>query len=183
MLNDQRAVVVGGTSGIGLATAIELSRSGAQVWLTGRTPEKATAAAASIEDRVTGCAVDARDAAKLEAFFARVGEFNHLIVALGGGSAIGPFKDLDEAKLRAGFDNKFWPYLNAVRLGVGHIRGSGSITLITGAAARRAINGTSGLAAVNGALQAIIGPLALEFAPIRVNAVSPGLIATPYWDR
>ena len=97
MLKDQRAVVVGGTSGIGLATAIELSRSGAQVWLTGRTPEKTAAAAASIGDRATGCAVDARDAAKLEAFFARVGAFNHLIVALGGGSAIGAFKDLDEA--------------------------------------------------------------------------------------
>ena len=53
MLKDQRAVVVGGTSGIGLATAIELSRSGAQVWLTGRTPEKTTAAAASIGDRVS----------------------------------------------------------------------------------------------------------------------------------
>jgi len=120
---------------------------------------------------------------KLQDFFARVGEFDHLIVALGGGSAIGAFKELDEVKMRAGFDNKFWPYLNAVRVGVGHIRGFGSITLITGAAGRRAIKGTSGLAAVNGALQAIIGPLALEFAPIRVNAVSPGLIATPYWDR
>jgi len=68
MLKDRRAVVVGGTSGIGLATAIELSRSGAQVWLTGRTPEKTAAAAASIGDRATGCAVDARDAAKLEVF-------------------------------------------------------------------------------------------------------------------
>ena len=47
--------------------------------------------------------------------------------------------------MRAGFDNKFWPYLNAIRMGVGHIRGSGSITLITGAAGRRAIKGTSGL--------------------------------------
>ena len=127
--------------------------------------------------------MDARDAAKLQAFFASVGEFNDPIVALGGGSAIGAFKDTDEAKMRAGFDNKFWPDPNAIRLGVGHIRGSGSITLITGAAGRRAIKGTSGLAAVNGALQAIIGPLALELAPIRVNAVSPGLIATPYWDR
>jgi hypothetical protein len=101
---------------------------------------------------------------------AEVEEFDHLIVALGGGSAIGAFKDLDEVKMRAGFDNKFWPYLNAIRFGGGHIRRSGSITLITGAAGRRAIKGTSGLAAVNGALQAIIGPLALEFAPIRVNA-------------
>ena len=99
-------------------------------------------------------------------FFTTVGGFDHLIVALGGGSAIGEFKDLDEAKMRAGFDNKFWPYLNAIRIGSGHIRASGSITLITGAAGRRAIKGTSGLAAVNSALQAIIGPLALEFAPI-----------------
>ena len=144
---------------------------------------KAAAAAATIGDRAKGHAVDARDALKLQAFFAEVEEFDHLIVALGGGSAIGAFKDLDEEKMRAGFDNKFWPYLNAVRFGGDYIRRSGSITLITGAAGRRAIKGTSGLAAVNGALQAIIGPLALEFAPIRVNAVSPGLIATPYWDR
>ena len=183
MLKEQKVVVIGGTSGIGLSAATELCHAGAEVWLTGRTPDKAAAASAAIGDRATGHAVDARDAAKLQAFFASVGEFDHLIVALGGGSAIGAFKDLDEVKMRAGFDNKFWPYLNAIRLGVGHIRGSGSITLITGAAGRRAIKGTSGLAAVNGALQAIIGPLALEFAPIRVNAVSPGLIATPYWDR
>jgi len=183
MFEGQKAVVVGGTSGIGLAAAVELSRAGAQVWVTGRTADKAAAAAAMIGDRAKGHAVDARDAPKLQAFFATVGEFDHLIVALGGGSAIGAFKDLDEAKMRAGFDNKFWPYLNAVRYGVGHIRSSGSITMITGAAGRRAIKGTSGLAAVNGALQAIVGPLALEFAPIRVNAVSPGLIATPYWDR
>jgi NAD(P)-dependent dehydrogenase (short-subunit alcohol dehydrogenase family) len=183
MLEGQTAVVIGGTSGIGLAAAIELCRAGTQVWLIGRTPDNATAAASRIGDRASGHAVDARDAMKLQAFFTRVGEFDHLIVALGGGSAIGAFKELDEVKMRAGFDNKFWPYLNAVRVGVGHIRGSGSITLITGAAGRRAIKGTSGLAAVNGALQAIIGPLALEFAPIRVNAVSPGLIATPYWDR
>ena len=183
VLEGQKAVIVGGTSGIGLAAAIELCRAGSKVWVTGRTPDKAMAAAAAIGDRATGHAVDARDAVKLQAFFATVGGFDHLIVALGGGSAIGGFKDLDEAKMRAGFDNKFWPYLNAIRIGLGHIRASGSITLITGAAGRRAIKGTSGLAAVNGALQAIIGPLALEFAPIRVNAVSPGLIATPYWDR
>ena len=158
MLEEQKAVVIGGTSGIGLAAASELCRAGAEVWVTGRTADKAMAAAAAIGDRATGHAVDARDAMKLQAFFARVGEFDHLIVALGGGSAIGAFKDLDEAKMRAGFDNKFWPYLNAIRHGVGHIRGSGSITLITGAAGRRAIKGTSGLAAVNGALQAIIGP-------------------------
>src|ERR1700733_14992555 len=121
MLKEQKAVVIGGTSGIGLSAATELCRAGAEVWLTGRTPDKTAAASATIGDRATGHAVDARDAAKLQAFFASVWEFDHLIVALGGGSAIGAFKDLDELKMRAGFDNKFWPYLNAIRLGVGHI--------------------------------------------------------------
>ncbi len=78
--------------------------------MTGRTAARATAAAAAIGDRATAEVVDARDALKLQAFFAKVGEFDHLIVALGGGSAIGAFKDLDEARMRGGFDNKFWPY-------------------------------------------------------------------------
>jgi NAD(P)-dependent dehydrogenase (short-subunit alcohol dehydrogenase family) len=119
MLEGQTAVVIAGTSGIGLAAAIELCRAGTQVWLIGRTPDNATAAASRMGDRASGHAVDARDAMKLQAFFTRVGEFDHLIVALGGGSAIGPFKDLNEAQMRAGFDNKFWPYLNVIRNGVG----------------------------------------------------------------
>jgi NAD(P)-dependent dehydrogenase (short-subunit alcohol dehydrogenase family) len=116
MLEHQKAVVIGGTSGIGLAAARELCRAGAQVWVTGRSTAKAIAAAADIGDRATAEAVDAGDALKLQAFFGKVGEFNHLIVALGGGSAIGAFKDLDEPRMRAGFDNKFWPYLNAIAM-------------------------------------------------------------------
>ena len=79
MLERQTAVVIGGTSGIGLAAATELCRAGTQVWLTGRTPDKATAAASRIGDRASGHAVDARDTMKLQAFFARVGEFDHLM--------------------------------------------------------------------------------------------------------
>ena len=88
MLEEQKAVIVGGTSGIGLAAAIELCRAGAQVWMTGRTPDKATAAAAAIGDRATGHAVDARDAVKLQTFFARLGEFDHLVIALGAAARL-----------------------------------------------------------------------------------------------
>ena len=70
MFEGQKAVVIGGTSGIGLAAAVELCRAGAQVWVTGRTADKAAAAAATIGDRAKGHAVDARDALKLQAFFA-----------------------------------------------------------------------------------------------------------------
>lgn len=100
MFEGQKAVVIGGTSGIGLATAIELSRVGAQVWVTGRSADKAATAAAMIGNRAKGHAVDARDALKLQAFFAEIEELDHLIVALGGGSAIGAFKDLDQEKMR-----------------------------------------------------------------------------------
>jgi NAD(P)-dependent dehydrogenase (short-subunit alcohol dehydrogenase family) len=183
MLEGRKAVVIGGSSGIGRATADALAKAGAAVAITGRDAGKVAKAAAALGDRVSGHVVDGKDAAALSAFFARLGPLDHLVVALGGGSAIGPFQQLDEPTMRAGFDNKFWPYLNAVRAGAPQLSQSGSITLVTGAAARRAIKGMSGLAAVNGALHAMIGPLALEYAPIRVNAVSPGLIATPYWDR
>ncbi|MGO8920775.1 MAG: SDR family oxidoreductase [Stellaceae bacterium] len=183
MLEGRKAVVIGGSSGIGLATADALAKAGAAVAITGRDAGKVAAAAAALGNGVNGHVVDGKDAAAMSAFFAKLGALDHLVVALGGGSAIGPFQQLDEPTMRAGFDNKFWPYLNAVRAGAPHLSRSGSITLVTGAAARRAIKGMSGLAAVNRALHAMIGPLALEYAPIRVNAVSPGLIPTPYWDR
>jgi NAD(P)-dependent dehydrogenase (short-subunit alcohol dehydrogenase family) len=64
-----------------------------------------------------------------------------------------------------------------------HLRPDGSVTLITAASARAAIPGTAGLAAINGALEAMVPPLAVELAPLRINAVSPGVIDTPWWDR
>ena len=62
------------------------------------------------------------------------------------------------------------------------MRAGGSITFVTAASARSVISGTAGLAAVNGALEAVIPILAHELAPIRVNGVSPGIIETPWWD-
>jgi NAD(P)-dependent dehydrogenase (short-subunit alcohol dehydrogenase family) len=183
MLNGQKAVVIGGSSGIGLGAVKALLAAGAEVSFTGRDRARLEAASASLGKGARGHAVDGKDGEAMSAFFAGVGPFRHLVLALGGGSAIGPFRELDEKTMRAGYDNKFWPYLAALRAGLPHIEPAGTVTFVTGAAGRRALKGMSGLAAVNGALQAMIGPLALELAPIRVNAVSPGMIATPYWDR
>ncbi|MEU2714663.1 SDR family oxidoreductase [Streptomyces sp. NPDC007205] len=62
------------------------------------------------------------------------------------------------------------------------LRRDGSVTLVTAASARAALPGTAGLAAINGALEAMVPPLAVELAPLRVNAVSPGVVDTPWWD-
>lgn len=171
------AVVIGGTSGIGLAAARALRDAGAGVQVTGRDPERL----AALGPGIAGHRVDAADEAALAAFFDTLGSFDHLVVAAGGGAADGPFAGVSEPRFRAAFDAKFWVHVRCMRLAQGRVRRS--VTLVTGAASRVAIAGLCGLAATNGALDAMVGPLALEFAPVRVNSVSPGLIDTPYWRK
>lgn len=181
-LAGSRAWVFGGTSGIGLATARQLAEAGCEVVVAGRSAEGLAKALAALPCGVHGEAVDAADPAALAAAFERHGVFQHLVVSIGGASAIGPYRELDEAKLRATFEGKYWAYQRVTMAALRHLR-EGSITWVTGAAARAAIPGMSALAASNGALHAMVGPLARELAPIRVNAVSPGFVDTPYWER
>jgi NAD(P)-dependent dehydrogenase (short-subunit alcohol dehydrogenase family) len=171
-----RVVVMGGTSGIGLATAERLAADGAEVIVTGRDPEKL----AAVKDRVAAAEqVDGTSEEELAAFFGRTGEFDHLVLAFSPGSTgIGPIREAGPAAVRAAFDGKLFGYLAAIR----HARVTGSITLISAASARAALPGTVALAAVNGAIERIVPPLAAELAPVRVNAVSPGVIDTPWWS-
>jgi NAD(P)-dependent dehydrogenase (short-subunit alcohol dehydrogenase family) len=185
-LAGQRAWVFGGTSGIGQACAQALAEAGAHVVVVGRSPDRLAAALAQLPTGVQGEALDTGDAAALHAALARHGDIDHVVVSLGGGSALGPYRQLDEDALRRTFENKFWQVQRATRAVLPRMNGgaqAGSVTWITGAAARAAIPGMSALAACNGALHAMVGPLARELAPLRVNAVSPGFIDTPYWQR
>lgn len=181
-LQGQRAWVFGGTSGIGLACAQELALAGAEVIVAGRSQERLHLALAQMPAGVKGECVDVGDAAALQSALARHGDIAHLVVSIGGGSAIGPYRTLDEEAMRRAFESKFWPVQRATMAALRYMK-AGSVTWITGAAARAAIPGMSALAAGNGALHAMVGPLARELAPVRVNAVSPGFIDTPYWER
>ncbi|WP_255621786.1 SDR family oxidoreductase [Pseudonocardia sp. DSM 110487] len=172
-----RVVVMGGTSGIGLATAERLAGEGAAtVVVTGRDPEKL----AAVKDRVSAAEqVDGTNEEELAAFFERTGEFDHLVLAFSPGSiGVGPIRETGPAAVRAAFEGKLFGYLAAIR----HARVTGSITLISAASARAALPGTVALAAVNGAIERMVAPLAAELAPVRVNAVSPGVIDTPWWS-
>ena len=180
---NQRVIILGGSSGMGLATARRLAAAGARVLITARNRDRLAAAAASCGGDVTYQAFDARKSAALAAFFSDVGPFDHLVLALSGGAAFGPLAELAEQDVRETFESKFWPYVNALRLALPGLAEMGSITVIAGSAARKAGPGMSAIAASNGALVAMIAPLALEIAPRRINAVCPGLIDTPYWDH
>ncbi|RKN47029.1 SDR family oxidoreductase [Streptomyces hoynatensis] len=171
-----RVVVMGGTSGIGLETARRQAAAGAEVIVTGRDPERLAAA----KDVVAAAEqVDGTVEAEVSAFFERVGEFDHLVLAFSPGAlGLGPVKSVELAQIRAAFEGKLFPYLQAVQ----QARVTGSITMVSAASARANVPGTVTFAAVNGAIDRIVSPLAAELAPVRVNAVAPGAVDTNWWS-
>jgi len=176
-----KAVIFGGSSGIGLATAQALLAQGAEVTIVARNPAKLAEAAKQLEGAVHTEALDGSDRGAVDAFFRDCGELDHLILTVGGGVPPTPFAEIDLDAFRAGFDAKFWAQFSIAQRAAGQIRPGGSLTFIGGAASRRGLPGMVQYAAINGALDAIVRPLARELAPVRVNVVSPGTVDTPFW--
>lgn len=175
------ALVIGGTSGVGLATARQLQQQGARVHIAGRSQDRLDAATAT-DPELTGHRMDATDREAVAAVARQLAPIDYLIVTLSGPGGTGPIADLDLDALHAAFEEKFWGHLTAVQASLPHLSRTASITLIGAVTARAGIPATAGIAAVNGAVEALVKPLAVELAPIRVNGVSPGFIDTPWWS-
>lgn len=174
-VNGKKAVVFGGTSGIGLAAVEQLAAKGANVVAISRDPSKA----ASLPEGVTTHACDVRDKDAMEALFGELGSFDILISAATGGSrAAGPFLSMDMDGYKSSFD-KLWGYANVVRYGAHHLAENGSIVLVSGAPARRTKPGQVALGSVGGAVEQLVRAVAPEIAPKRINVVSPGTTDTP----
>jgi len=180
-MSTHTALIVGGTSGVGLATARQLHASGTTVHIAGRRKERLEEVGVS-DPELIGHQLDANDPAALGALGQAIGPIDNLILTLSGSEGIGPIADLDLAMLRRAFDGKFWGHITAIQALLPHLAASGSITLLSAVTARTGMSGTAGIAAVNGAVEALIKPLATELAPIRVNGISPGFIDTPWWS-
>jgi NAD(P)-dependent dehydrogenase (short-subunit alcohol dehydrogenase family) len=167
---------MGGTAGIGLATAEKLTDAGMGVAVTGRDPAKLARVASKF-----ACAerLDGTDRAAVAAFFERFGPFEHLVLAFSPGPVgLGPIRGIDMNDVETAFNAKLFAYLHAIR----QAQVTESITMISAASARAALPGSVTLAAVNGAVERIVSPLAAELAPVRVNAVSPGVVDTAWWS-
>ncbi|BCK56577.1 SDR family oxidoreductase [Nocardia wallacei] len=183
-LHDHTVVVMGGTAGIGFATARAFLEAGASVWITGRDTERlGSAVTALAAGRVQGAALDARDPGRVERFLTRVGRIDHLVLSFGSDEVSTWFREMTMDIWRRHFDDKFLAHIQTLRIALPRLRPDGSVTVLTGAAARTAAAGDSLWAAADGAMDAVIPTLAVELAPLRVNAVSPGVTATAWWER
>jgi NAD(P)-dependent dehydrogenase (short-subunit alcohol dehydrogenase family) len=180
MLEGQRVVVFGGASGAGLASAKLLAARGAEVVIAGRGASKLGSIPKDFP--FTACEVDGKDVAAVERFFKDLGAFHHLVITAGQTNRGGSFvEQITDKTFRETFDGKFWVQITVAHAGARHIRQGGSITFFSGGASRRAMKGMTNIAAVNGALDAVVPTLALELAPTRVNSISPGTLRTSYW--
>jgi len=180
-LQGKRVVVVGGSSGMGEATAKLLAEKGASVTIASRSKEKLRAAAESIGHSVVTRELDMTDETQVQAFFEMTGPIDHLVITASD-AVMGKFLEVPLTQARRFFDSKFWGQYMTARAAAPKIAPGGSITFFGGAASRRATPGLSCGSAINAAIEALGNTLAVELAPIRVNTISPGLILTPVWD-
>ena len=174
-INGKKAIVFGGTSGIGLSTTTMLSEKGANVVAVSRNPEKLK----TLPKNVTTDKLDITDKESVEKFFLKIGEYDILVnSATGGARAVGPFLSMDLNGFRASFD-KLWGYANVVRYGTKFLKDDGNIVLVSGSPARKSRPGQIAISSVGGAVEAFARAIAPEIAPKRINIVAPGIIDTP----
>jgi len=182
-LQDKRVVVLGGSSGIGLAVAEQAASQGASVIVASSSAERVQKAVASIGGGAQGQAVDLSDERAVATFFSKLGTFDHLVFTAGDSLHLHDLAATDLQQARRAFELRYWSALAAVKYGSPQIRKGGSVVLTTGIAGRRPQSGWVMAASVCGAIEALTRALAIELAPIRVNAVSPGVVRTNLWQN
>jgi len=182
-LNGRKTAILGGTGDIGRACAALLATRGAEVTIGGRARQRLAEVGSELPDGATTIQVDATDRDSLSRFYEEAGPIDDLVVTVTRRGGAGPASALAEQDLVDSFAGKSVAHLQAVALAMPKLDERGSVTLISAGSAQAALPGTAALAAVNGAIEAAVPVLARELAPRRINAVSPGLIETGWWDE
>jgi NAD(P)-dependent dehydrogenase (short-subunit alcohol dehydrogenase family) len=177
-LAGQIVAVIGGSAGIGLATARRARAEGAEVIITGRNPDHLREAAEEVGARSTA-AFDAEDDAALERFFAELdGPIDHVMVTAGS-PYYAPLDEIDFAAARRGLASHPLLMVGVAKFARGRVRAGGALIFMGGTGARRPAPGLALAGAGTAALPALAANLALEVAPLRVNLIAAGFVDTP----
>jgi NAD(P)-dependent dehydrogenase (short-subunit alcohol dehydrogenase family) len=179
-LMNQRVLVVGGSSGIGLAAAVQAAQAGAAVTIASRSSTKLETARAKLGEAGQAVVLDTADMAAIDRLFADNEAWDHIVVSAAQ-TVSGAVRSLSLPDAKASMESKFWGAYRIAR--AARFNERGSLTFVSGFLSVRPSAAAVLQGAINAALEALARGLALELAPVRVNAVSPGMIDTPIWSR
>ncbi|GAA4638468.1 SDR family oxidoreductase [Actinoallomurus vinaceus] len=188
-LSGTTAVLIGGSSGIGLAAGVLLRSVGARVVLVGRDPDRLKAAVARVrsanaedpDDAVLAVPGDGGDEQTLAEAFDRAGHVDHVLLTAGGLSGAAPLAELSADAIHATVDARLWGAFAAARAAATRLPAGGSLTFSSGILVVRPAPGLAAPLSVGGAVEILTKALAVELAParLRVNTIRFGRIDTP----
>jgi NAD(P)-dependent dehydrogenase (short-subunit alcohol dehydrogenase family) len=177
-LDDRTVVVVGGGHHMGLAVARAAAAARARVVIVGRDATRLESAAGLLRDdgaaEVVTEATDVSDERKAEELLGRQRGFDHLVITISTGASTTTIGETEVAAARAPFDNRFWPTYGLLHLAPRFMSEEGSITLTSGSSGVRPQVGLGVYGTMHAALNGLARAAAIELAPLRVNAISPG---------
>ena len=162
-LSEKRIVVLGGSSGIGLAVAQQAVEQGARAIIASSNADRVKQAVATLDGKAEGHTLDLSNELDVQDFFQKIGDFDHLVFTAGDTLQLNELAATDLAQARRAFELRYWAVLAAVKYASPHIRKDGSIVLTTGVAGRRPHKGWIVAASVCGTIEALTRALAVEF--------------------
>ncbi|MCF6404699.1 SDR family oxidoreductase [Chitinophaga filiformis] len=181
-LTGKKVIVLGGSSGLGLATAIAAAAEGAKVVIVSGNQQRINEALTRLPAGSEGYAIDLSEEGNIKTLFEQAGNFDHLVYTAGENIVLNNISDTNLEQAHAFFNLRYWGALAAVKYGAPHINKGGSINLVGGIASPRPNAGWGIAASICGAMEGFTRAMAVELAPIRVNQVSPGVIRTNLWN-
>ncbi|MGY0035620.1 SDR family NAD(P)-dependent oxidoreductase [Pedobacter sp. NJ-S-72] len=182
VLHGKKIVIIGGTSGIGLATAKAAASKDATIIVLSSNQDRINKALSELPENTIGYAIDVTDETQVKNVFEKIGFFDHLIFTAGENLQLGDLKDTQLENARKFFDVRYWGAFTAVKYASSYINPKGSIVLTSGIASNRPGKGWSLGASICSAMEGFTRAMAIDLAPIRINIVSPGVVKTDLWS-
>jgi NAD(P)-dependent dehydrogenase (short-subunit alcohol dehydrogenase family) len=181
-LRGKRVIILGGSSGLGLATAKAAANEGANVIIVSSNQQRINTGLKDLPQGTEGYAVDLSNEQNIKAFFDTIGNFDHLVYSAGENLILNTIDQTDIEQARTFFNLRYWGAFAAVKYGAPRINAGGSISLTSGTAGARPGKGWSVASSICGAMEGFVRAMAVELAPIRVNGVVPGVVDTNLWN-